>query len=489
MSSSPANSAARGTPHGTGFHRAIVTRLAAGYAIAASLLVAGAGVYLYDGLRSGLEEEDQALIADKVRLLRIILAEEPANPGALKAELQLQHGDGRFNPYFARVLDARGNIVSQTPGMQELLPPPVFPEPLAPETEPSRGSYWTAPGGRVFLLLAAEAAPSFGDGAPRGVQTAIDVSAEFKLLEDYRKRLLAAMAVGILVSLAAGVLVARHGLRPIDEMTRTVRRITPSRLHARVAAAGWPSELAGLAAAFDEMLDRLEESFERLRRLSDDIAHELRTPVNNILGQTEVALTRAGEGAAAREVLGSNLEEIRRMAALIDSLLFLSRADNAVTALARTTFDVRPVLEATVELYGPLAEEKGVRLTCDGGARVSADEGLFRRAISNLASNALAFVETNGAVLLSAAQGADGSVAVRVRDSGIGIADEHLGRIFDRFYRIRDPAAEPREGTGLGLAIVKSILALHGGTVSVESRPGHGTTFEMVFPAAPRPLP
>ena len=482
MSSRPGSG--HSTPSGRPATRrwAIVTRLATAYAAASVIVLAAAGVFLYDGLRSGLEEEDHALIAGKVRLLRLILADEPQQPGGLRAELRLESGVRRFNPYFARVIDSAGTIDDETPGMREVLPPNVFPEPIPSHEDPTRGQYWTATDGRVFLLIAAEIRPARATGPSRSVQAAIDVSEEFKLLAAYRRRLAATLGIGLLFSVFAGVVIARRGLRPIRLMTDTVRHITPRRLYQRVGSAGWPAELAGLAAAFDEMLERLEESFERLGRFSDDIAHELRTPINNILGQTEVALGRARSSAASRQVLESNLEEIRRIVALIDGLLFLSRAEHAVTALRRTSFDVRPVLESIAELYGPIAEEQGVRIRCDGGGQLVADENLFRQVVSNLTSNALAFVGTGGSVMLSAAKAPDGSLKVRVRDTGIGIAEEHLPRIFNRFYRVPNLGTDSRDGSGLGLAIAKSIMELHGGTIGVESREGHGATFELIFP-------
>jgi two-component system heavy metal sensor histidine kinase CusS len=290
------------------------------------------------------------------------------------------------------------------------------------------------------------------------------------------------LCLGIVMAAGAGIIVARRGMRPLAEITQATQRITATQLHERIGPVRWPQELTALATTFDEMLTRLEDSFTRLAQFSVDLAHELRTPINNLMGEAEVALARPRTPEEYQQLLGSALEEYAKLARMIDSLLFLARAESPETHITRTLFDVRKELEALQDFYDAMAEEHEVEVRCQGQALMYADPILFRRAVSNLLSNGLQYTPRGGTVTLSVTQADDDTLIVRVSDTGIGIASEHLPKIFDRFYRV-DPARSQRyPGMGLGLAIVKSIMALHGGTVTVESVPHQGTTFTLRFP-------
>jgi two-component system, OmpR family, heavy metal sensor histidine kinase CusS len=266
-------------------------------------------------------------------------------------------------------------------------------------------------------------------------------------------------------------------LRPIREITSAAQAITASALSERVSTQSWPRELATLAAEFDRMLERLEDSFERLSRFSSNIAHELRTPISNLMGETEVALGRSLTAEQYREVLASSLEEYQRLSHFIDSLLFLARAETANLQIHKSDFAAQESISAVMEFYEPLAKESDVELTNTGKARIRGDEPLFRRAISNLLSNALRHVSPGGSVTIEAGSEPT-AVIVVVKDNGGGVAPKDLPKLFDRFYR----GENSRDGVGLGLSIVKSIMSLHHGSVQVASEPGKGTTVILRFP-------
>jgi two-component system heavy metal sensor histidine kinase CusS len=302
------------------------------------------------------------------------------------------------------------------------------------------------------------------------------------LLTDFRRWLVTVLGVSLLAAAAGGYVIARRGVRPIAEVTSTARRTGPSRLGERIAAEGLPAEVRELAETFNRMLGRLEDAFGRLARFSADIAHELRTPVNNLRGAVEVALGRPRTDDEYREVLGSCLEECGRLARLIDGLLFLARAEDPRAVLKTGPVDVGPELAAVRDLFDPAAAEAGVRLTVEAepGLVVGADRELFQRAVANLTSNALAHTPAGGTVTLFAGAAA-GGVRVGVRDTGPGIAPEHLPHVFDRFYRA-DAARSGGGRVGLGLAIVRGIAELHGGSVVAVSPPGQGATVTLTFP-------
>jgi two-component system heavy metal sensor histidine kinase CusS len=262
-------------------------------------------------------------------------------------------------------------------------------------------------------------------------------------------------------------------------MTQSLMRIGPKRLHERIPPEGWPRELRPLAVAFDEMLDRLEDSFTRLSQFSADLAHELRTPIANIRGEGEVALTRIRTPDEYREVIESSLGECERLSGIVENLLFLARAEAAEGHIQQALFDGGAAVEKIVAFYEPLAEERRVAVTCAGEGDIHADPMLFGRAVSNLVENGLRYTAPGGTIVVSIALRPE-RAEISVKDTGCGIAAEHLPRVFDRFYRV--DSSRSSQGSGLGLALVKSIMDLHGGSAVVESTVDRGTTVTLTFP-------
>jgi two-component system heavy metal sensor histidine kinase CusS len=262
-------------------------------------------------------------------------------------------------------------------------------------------------------------------------------------------------------------------------MRRALERVQPAHFNERIDPGRWPSELRPLAASFDDMLGRLEDSFTRLSQFSADLAHELRTPVGNMLGEAQVALTRERRPEEYRAVIESAAAECERLSGIIDNLLFLARAESAEQQVNGSVLNGHSAIEKIASFYEVAAEESRITITCSGEADVFADSLLFNRAIGNLIENALRFTPKGGHIEISLRRVENGS-EISVCDSGSGIAPEHLPRVFDRFYRA-DPSRSSR-GTGLGLALVKSIVDLHGGSVAIESTPGRKTTVTLIFP-------
>ena len=467
--------------------RSIAGRLTLYYAAASVLLLLAAMGFLYISLTQALAAQDRRLVMSKLQVLRHLLEDEADRPDALASEIEHEGGPGQPLSYYLRVLDDRGATFVETPGMGALLPVAVFPDPAPPGPEARRecsACRFSADG--QFLLLAGQAIVAGTRQAPRTLQVALDVGHNEATLSGYRRRLLAVLSFGLLIAAATGVGVARAGMRPLRDISRSVSRITASRLDERLAARRWPSELSGLAAEFDAMLDRLEESFTRLTRFSADIAHALRNPINSLRGEAEVALGRARTPDEYQQALGSSLEELERLSRLIDGLLFIARADDPQMAVEHTRFDARREMDAVQEFYEALAEEHAVTVISEGEAHLVGDPVMFRRAVSNLLANALKNTPEKGSVTLVVRQHDDGGIEMEVRDTGHGIAAEHLPLVFDRFYQVADARSRATggSGSGLGLAIVHSIMRLHGGTAAITSSVGHGTTVTLTFPAA-----
>ena len=242
-----------------------------------------------------------------------------------------------------------------------------------------------------------------------------------------------------------------------------------------------PAELRALVRAFNQMLARLEDSFRRLSEFSSDLAHELRTPIQNLLMQTQVTLSREHEPAEYRATFQSNLEELERLSRIASDMLFLARADNRLVAPKRESVELHKEVERLLGFYEAYASERGVRLTHSGAATIAGDRLMLQRALSNLLSNAIRFTPAGREIAVGIAQRA-GSAEISVTNPGPEIAPAQLSRIFDRLYRA-DPSR--REGdsehAGLGLAIAKSIVEMHGGHIRAESSAGV-TRFQLTLP-------
>ncbi|AJW43464.1 MULTISPECIES: heavy metal sensor histidine kinase [Ralstonia] len=293
------------------------------------------------------------------------------------------------------------------------------------------------------------------------------------------------IAVGILVGAVLtallGALITRRELRPARTLIQQVHRINVERLSYRVDAPSAPTEVHEIGVAFNAMLERLESGYERLYCFSADLAHDLRTPLNNLIGHTEVALSREREAADYVTLLEDNLAEYQRLSRLIDSMLFLARADAATVELDRVPIELSSELSKLASYFAVLGEDTGVKIEVSASGSVSADLSMFRRAVGNLLSNAVRHADNGSIVGLNCERDED-AVTVHVLNQGIPIPDENRERVFDRFYRGDQARSYSDQSTGLGLAIVRSIMELHAGIASVATLPGNVTRFSLRFP-------
>ena len=473
-------------PHGWGRLRpwtgSIVVRLTAWYAGSALVLILAATGFLYWVLASSFDAEDRRALVNTVADLRLVLR--------ASGELRLHDGATPTPTYpsrspqqtWVRVVDAEGRTLVETPGMSGVLPASSFPAAASTQEASGRHGEVSTASGMMFDTLSARVATDAGDPDGRVLQVAMDRADEELLLAHYRERLWLVLAAAVVFCSGIGYAIARRGIQPIGRVTATARRVRSSTLHERIDLTDLPTELRALAGTFNEMLDRLEESFAQVSQFSADVAHELRTPVNNKRGEIEVALGRARSVEDYRETLGSALEECLRLSQVIHSLLFLARAETVTGSLRHDEIEVGQEIAAVLDFYEAAAAEAGVGLSADGGGIVARfDRTLFQQAVGNLVANAIAHTPPGGSVTVRPRR--DGEVLrVEVADTGRGVAAEHLPHVFDRFYRA-DPARSGASGSvGLGLAMVKSIAALHGGSVVMESRLGHGTRVVMEAP-------
>jgi len=453
--------------------RSIATQLVLLFTLCAALLLScGLGVFYWIVVRHAFEE-DNAVLADKLAAIRTDL-KQPNGINTVDRELKNRRA-GEPAVYWVRIIDPAGSVVTETPEMNQLLPTNIFAPPQT-SISLSRSTKDYQKHGKLFSLVAIN---EMVDGQPYLLQVAQDRSADERFRKQFGALLALVLGLGLIASTLVAITVTKRGLRPLTEMRRALERVQPAHLSERIEPAQWPRELQPVVTAFDGMLDRLEDSFTRLSQFSADLAHELRTPIGNMLGEAQVALTRERSSEEYRSVIESSAAECERLSGIIDNLLFLARAESAEQQIERSLFDGRAALEKIAGFYQTAAEDRHVNIECSGEGQIFADPALFNRALSNLIDNALRFTADGGKIHISI-RTCDGRAEVSVHDTGSGIAPEHLPRVFDRFYR--GDASRSSAGTGLGLALVKSIVDLHGGSAKIESELRRRTTVVLSFP-------
>jgi heavy metal sensor kinase len=288
-----------------------------------------------------------------------------------------------------------------------------------------------------------------------------------------------------LLSVAGGYFLAGRALSPISAMASKAREITAESLSQRLPVGNPDDELGRMATVFNDTLARLEASFDRLRTFVANASHELRTPLTAIRSVGEVALRRPLDASAARDVIGSMLEEVSRLTRMVECLLDLARAEPGGAGPPREAVDLAAMAVSAVELVRVLAEEKGQDVSIDvrAPATVPGDVTTLRQALTNLLDNAIRYTPDRGHIKLNVGHGPGGRPLVEVEDDGPGIAAQDRERIFDRFYRANHGRDGKAEGTGLGLAIARGAVEANGGRLEYESTASGGSRFRMTFPA------
>ena len=466
-------------------------RLGLLFALIAAAVCMAVGAYLYQTLSGQMTRRDDIDLLNKACLVRQLL-HDPAAADAMPQRLRDAIGQGlgqdgimlhAVAPSGRVLLDTMSDKLGAA-GRAPAALPALAPAPVPVSRDPERADIAAIqlPAGQAHLL--AMMVGERAEGALRVTLTRTR-SDRLAILKRYAADLLGALAAGVALATLLGFVAVRRGLRPLYGMAAQADGINAARLNTRLPVAGLPSELRPLSSAFNAMLDRLEEGIQRLSGFSADLAHDLRTPVNALMMQTQVALSRERSADDYQALLASSMEEYERLSRMIENTLFLARADNAQLALRREPLDVCAELAHVHDYFEMLAEDKGVSLSLGElpPSKLLADAVLLRRAVNNLVSNAIAHTPRGGAIVLAGrhetTQGS-GWMVLSVTNTGSAIGAEHIERVFERYYRA-DRARESRSSAGLGLAIVRAIMELHGGSVQAESRDGR-TVFTLRFP-------
>ncbi|WP_240975801.1 heavy metal sensor histidine kinase [Paraburkholderia aromaticivorans] len=456
--------------------RTLRARLSILFALSTSLLLIFNGVLLYHGLKTRIEAASAREMTTTLAALQLRLHTMPSIQ-AVSADRETWHNQlyGHQNLDIA-LFDAHSAPLIRTNGYW----PNAETMTVRTDLTPVRVSNEKLPL-RYLVAMAPLGDPA---GTPVRVVVQYDASGERALLRAYALNVLVVIVTGTLVNALLAWSIARFGLRPLARLTARAEQISSSHLAEPLPEHEMPGELKELSRAFNRMLARLHESFTRLTQFSSDLAHDMRTPLTNLLAEAQVALSQPRSADEYRGVIESSVDECQRLARLIDSMLFLARADSIRHRLTLQCVDARSEALRIAGYYEIMAADAGVEIVVSGNARFEGDVLMVQRALSNLISNALTHAPRGSTVDVQCAERRR-YAHISVSDTGAGIAKPHLERIFDRFYRVDPSRHNSASGTGLGLAIVKSIMDEHHGECSVESVPHVRTTFSLRFPKHP----
>lgn len=438
-------------------------RLTLFFTLVAAVVVLGLGGLFMAAADRHFTELDHATLADKQHLIEDILAHAgTADDARRRLHEALSHHQGLW----VQVRHPQGMVFFQSdPQGESALPAP-----------------------HRLHAQHFEVDAGFAAAQPLAVTVSVDTHHHLQFRADLRRSLLAYTVLATLVSGLLGWLAARQGLAPLRTMKTRAAEVTAHQLQERMPVDAVPIEMADLAQELNLMLDRLQADFRRLQDFSSDLAHELRTPISNLLTQTQVTLSARRDADTYCETLASNAEELQRLARMVSDMLLLAKTERGVDLPHPESFAAAPDIQALFDFYEAVAEEKSVQLQLVGEGGVWGDRLMFRRAVSNLLSNALRHTPAGGQVKVTLQEDATG-LSLQVANTGPAIDPQVLPRLFDRFYRADPARGHPQsDGAGLGLAITKALVQAHGGTASVRSDSGW-TCFVLHFPQRSRSAP
>lgn len=472
--------------------------------VIAMLLVGGSSLLLMRLFKQDLSDIGDALMLGNLSLIQSELSSSYGD-APLVARALVDRIGAQIGGLHVAVVDEQRVTIAATPDFP--LPPAWLPGPTVPDqvlptrltTDAVRAlrERWgrlaverKAPdGARYMVTMGRVWERRHGDDAPRPLGWAVlvlDTGIARELVIDGVQIVAGLLALSALVAALAGWWLARRIVDAARQLGDTAARIGARDLSERLEIRRLPTELRAAGEALNHMLDRLQAAFTRLQQFSSDLAHDLRTPLHNLLGEAQVALSRPRSAEEYRAVIESAVEDCERLMRLTESLLFLARADERQAVLQCEWVEVQDLAARLADYFEPLAEDRGLGLAIEvapaSAAALCVDRMMLIRALGNLMHNALRHARQGSTLRVLIAAGTGGSGRVAVANDGEPIPAELQSRVFERMFRVDAARCDSASGAGLGLAIVKSVMELHGGSVQLSSAPGQPTVFTLHFP-------
>lgn len=453
----------------------LTARLTLFFTVLAALVVLGLGGLFVASADHHFIELDERALQDERQLITNLLSDATTS---VEASARLAQALNHQQGLLVQVRDGDGRTVFQSTSWSARAT--VTGLDVAPASHLSSRE---GQGHGGYHAIHFELAPAYAPDTRLAVSVAVDTAFHEEFLHALRRSLAWYALAATLVAGLLGWFAAHQSLAPLRAMRKRAADVSAQRLEPRMPVDSVPVEMADLAGELNRMLERLQHDFRRLSEFSTDLAHELRTPISNLLTQTQVTLSARREGDTYRDILASNAEELERMARMVADMLFLAKTEHGVDLPHRERFGVAAEVHALVDFYGVVAEERGIRIAVAGDGEILGDRLMVGRAVGNLLSNALRHAPAASTVSIDITVAA-GATEVAVENDGEAIAPALLERVFDRFYSADPARSHPASsGTGLGLAITRAIVQAHGGQVRAHSQSGR-TRFVLIFPSA-----
>lgn len=458
----------------------LTARLTLFFTLTSVCIVLGLGSLLMYAADQHFIELDRYTLSDKQLLIKDILTKSRSQDDARKRLSEaLNHHHGMY-------ISAK-SIGGSTLYSSDRFSPPGQVAPWLSPPDEQVIQRWPSQG-REYRALRMQQSPGYDPANALDVVVAIDTKHHDEFIAQLGRTLAIYTVLAMIASGMFSWFAAHQGLAPLRAMKSRAATVSGKQLDERMPVGSVPIEMADLAKELNSMLDRLQSDFQRLSDFSSDLAHELRTPISNLMTQTQVVLSAQRDTDTYRDTLASNVEEFQRLARMVSDMLFLAKTERSLAIPQKENFQAASEIQKLVEFYDAVAEEKFIRINVMGDDLITGDRLMFRRAVSNLLSNALRHTPSSGDVCISVRK-AEPYIEVAVANSGEDIDPKVLPRLFDRFFRADPARAHPSsDGAGLGLSITRAIVEAHSGKVAVTSKHGR-TCFTLSFPMGDRANP
>lgn len=453
------------------------------YSLSVMVILLIAGSFLYFRLKHKLiKEVDRTLLDSSVDIQQEISGGKCIQ-NDIKITIEKMASNKKFHKISVRLLDVekKSFITSKNflnPNAQ------IYEELITKAEKRGEGTFETIRvEGMKFPFRVLTKPIYHGDTLKYIFQISFYLKSTYKSVENIEENFIMLIPVFVIFSIVGGWFISRKSLSPIGNITRTTRKITATNLSMRLKPTHTGDELDELTNTINLMLDRIEESLKRITQFTSDVSHELRTPIASLKTGTEVILSKERTAEEYRGLHEDNLNDLDRMTRMISDLLTLSRSDSGANILHLKAFNLGNMLKELQNKFMHVSETKNIYLSIDEipNIQINGDETLLRRVFSNLLDNAIKYTSPGGCVNVSL-EDRGNEVIVQMKDTGIGISEDHLGKIFYRFFRVDPSRSRETGGTGLGLNICKDIVELHKGKIVVKSELDVGSTFEVTLP-------
>lgn len=459
--------------------QSLTARTAILFAIVSCLVVSGLGLYLYTAAKQALETRADYALVGRVERFRTLLQD-------LYNIRQMEERPDLFESMLGNEQDVRiFQRVGEKPFIdvnpKHMAVPPLTAVPVGQDVSVGALRAGTRADG-VGVRWVSALAKVGGQAGTVKITAAYVMTQESQMLTAYRLRVMGAIVLAALLSSILGFLLLKRGLGPLEVMRKRARQVSSANLSVRLPEEDMPSELRQLARSCNAMLNRIQSGYEHLSQFSSDLAHEIRTPVNVLMGQTQVALAQPRSTTDYEALLASNLEELTRITHIVENILFLSRADHNAITLERQPIALPQELKKIAEYFEVLADDRGMSFAVEANGTGYANTVMYRRAVNNLVINAIRYGDAGTQIRLAARPGPRG-FTVTVENHCPPVTQKEAERMFRRFYRGDAARSLPTESNGLGLAIVAAIMDIHGGGARVETCDGGRIRFCLDFPA------